>query len=662
MDKRIIYILCLILLFAEQAGAQFSRNGMNDPNAPTHDTSTNKTNNSNWHNETSRTEYKYLHSDKAFHPDTSIHIFHRRPFSQPWNRDLGNLGGPARNLLFTPDARTGPSFGYHAFDIYRFDLDSLHYYNTNKPYSEFVFQMGSKLEQLASIMHTQNVKPNWNFSIAYQRITSPGYYLIQRTAGDNANISTHYQSKNKHYELYGGVVYNKQQADENGGILHDSLLSDKDFNDRKTIGVAFQDDAYGNGRGSVQRSSVTNMLRDFSFRVQHGYTFGRTDTLYNEDSTHYSMQLTPRFSITHRFEYTTDKHLYKDLRPDSLRYVSFFSRGFIQTDSVFSQQRWEKTENRVLLSGFLGKKENQLQFSAGLGNRVDYFSSFFLKNIVSNTITSNYFIGGLKKEALKAGQWHYKADAIIYLTGAMAGNSMLSAVVGKELGNQWAAIEAGAGQNINSAPYNYTTYYNQFDTIVATFNKESVTQLFANISSDKIKASAGIRSYLINNYIYLNQKQLPAQYATTFNITQAWVRKLFVWRALCFDNEFTWQQIPASAPINIPRFMGRHQLSAETRAFKRSLKIAAGAEIRYHSAYTPAGYSPFFNRFYYQNTYSVTNKPEGSVFFNFKIKNFRAYLMGDQVQQLFVRNTIIAPGYAAQNFMIRFGFTWVLIN
>ena len=85
-------------------------------------------------------------------------------------------------------------------------------------------------------------------------------------------------------------------------------------------------------------------------------------------------------------------------------------------------------------------------------------------------------------------------------------------------------------------------------------------------------------------------------------------------------------------------------------------------DVRYHTRYTPEGYAPFYNRFYFQTQYTADNKPEGSVFFNFRVKRFRAYLMADQVQTLLWRNTVVTPGYPSQDLMIRFWFEWVLVN
>ena len=280
-------------------------------NAPQRDTS-NRTNTNTWKTEQAQILYKKLNSARKFHPDTGLHHFHRRPFSQPWHRDLGNPGSPSRNLLFTPEYRTGPTLGYHSFDVYRFHPDSLNYYSTSRPYSEFVYNLGSKSEQIASLLHTQNMKPNWNAAVHYIKMGAPGYYRNQRTNHDLGALTTHYQSLNQRYRLNGAVVYNKLQHDENGGIVDEAFLENESFSDRRTIPVRIVNDGY-----SQRRSPVTNMLRDFSISLNHAYTWGPVDTLYNEDSTRFQVHLRPRFSIGHRLKVHSEKYQYKDVRPDS---------------------------------------------------------------------------------------------------------------------------------------------------------------------------------------------------------------------------------------------------------------------------------------------------------------------------------------------------------
>lgn len=622
-----------------------------------------ESNTDEWSTVNLRMYYKYLNSDKIFKPDTSIHTFHRREYSQPWHRDIGNFGSVSHNLMFTPLPRFGPTLGYHAFDVYRRDIDSLKYYNTNAPYSVFAYNLGSKMEQNAYILHTQNIKPNWNVAASYNKLTSQGYFLMQRTNHDHAMFSTNYQSINRRYTLNAGFTYNKAQQDENGGIIDPSQLDDPEFNERSTVDVRFAD-AAANAGNRIPRSLITNVVRDWNALIAQSYAWGSVDTTYNDDSTQIRYRFTRRFSLSHEFRMSNKQLTYKDKAPDSLRYSDYFARSFIgdESDSVYSRQKLNVVDNRFLLNGFLGKREKPLLFSAGAGFRGDRYSIRFGREAVFKTYLHPYVIGRLQKEALRPGEWFYGADVHFYLAGIAAGNSMVKATAGKDIGNDIGIVEAEVKQSINNAPYTYLRYINTYDTILNDFNKESITQLSASFRSDKLNLTVGVRSYLISNYLYINTLQLPDQYATTFNITQAWLQKLFKLGHFVLDNEVLYQQKTGNAPVNIPQILGRHQLSYERYIFNSALKIATGIEVRYHTPYAPAGYSPIYNRFYYQDTATVTNAPAASVFFNFKIKQFRSYIMLDQGQQFFTTNVITAPWYPAQNAMIRFGFNWVLLK
>ena len=634
-------------------------------NAPQRDT-TNRTNTADWHDERVRISYRKAGSVKDLYPDTSIHTFHRRPFSQPWNQDLGNSGSAMRSLFFAPDnrGRTGPSLGYHAFDAYRIDADSVLYYNTNRPYSAFSYQLGSKLEQFMRIIHTQNVKPNWNFAVQYYKFNSPGYYKIQRINHDNGSLSTNYQSRNQRYQLNGAIVYNLQQQDENGGIVADSFLSQGRYSDRRTVPVGLDNTGY-----STRRSSVTTRLRDFNVLLQHGYTWGRRDTIYNADSTQYYFKLVPRFRVAHRMEIGSQRYKFNNVQPDSTIWSSFFNNRFATYDSVFMQQQWTWVDNRLMLEGFLGKPENQLQFSAGIGNRIDNFKTSYITGSSKENILSNYLSATIRKEALQSGQWAYNAALQFFITGPASGNFSLQAAVGKDFG-KWGQLEAGFGQQLSAAPYNYTLLQNQYYTQATSLGNESITQLYITLRSDWLGLSGGVRNYIMGNYIYLtdtlhrvsNGRMQILQSGTAFNLTQAWLRKAFHFGHFVLDNELAFQQIAGSAPIDVPQLLGRHQLSYENHLFKKALKIATGIEARYHTAYKPQGYAPFYNRFYYQDTYTTDNEPVASVFFNFKVKRFRAYVMGDQMQRLFGVHNVPTPGYPTQEMMIRFGFDWVMVN
>lgn len=654
-----MFIVMALMLFQYPiaVNAQLS-GGQNNGNGVPRDTAANKTNTDEWETPEAQITYTKAFSSVKSGLDTSIHTFHRRPYSQPWYRDLGNLGSPTMNLQFTPQNPVGLSLGYHSFDVYRFTADSMRYYNTTRPYSSFVYNLGSKQEQSAQIFHTQNIKPYWNFAVNYRKVNSQGYYFTQKTNHDNFYLSTNYTSPSLQYQVFSTLIYNKEQNDENGGIVSDSFLSNSQFADRKTIPVNF----YSSGFTSTTRSPVRTFQRDVTFRYDHAYTWGKRDTTYNEDSTSYNAKLIARFRISHQLEIGSQRYQFKDLRPDSLRYNPFFQQSFATSDSVFMRQEWFYVDNKFLLNGLLGKSGKQILFNAGIGNRVDQFKTDYLTGSKDDNVISNYLVGSLRKEAQQATQWDFAANVKLFYTGSAAGNFLLDGALSKDFGDKWGRVKVGLSQQLNNAPYNFTIYQNQFWSREKSFDKESTTQLFATLENVQYKISLGAKNYLISNYLYFDENQSPSQFAKTFSLTQFWLRKIFYFGHFTLDNELIYQEKTTASPVNVPRLMGRHQLAIETFIFKRQLQVATGVEVRYHSDYYANGYSAFFNQFYVQNSYSVANSPAASVFFNFKIKRFRAYLMFDQLQQLLNTNLIITKGYAAQDAMLRFGFNWVLIN
>lgn len=655
---RVFVFFCFLLLSlgsSVAAWAQFSSfSGAN--NRPV-DTSRKKTNTGDW-DETDA--YMYMtrpFSDQKQFRDTSLHTFHRRPYSQPWYRDLGNQGSPARNLQFTQARPVGLSLGYQVYDQQRWQADSVRFYNTTRPYSNFTYHQGSKQEQVAEILHTQNIKPYWNVAAAYRKSTSPGYYLWQRSSTDNAMLSSNYTDPRLRYKLYFAVVYNKAQTDENGGIVSDSFLSNQQYAERKAVPVNF----YTNAAASQTRSPVQSYLRDWNIRLEHAYTWGRKDTLYSKDSTSYEPRLQARFRISHHMDIGSQRFRYKDKKPDSLRYTSIFNASFGTNDSVFTQQDWVYADNRFMLNGIFGSGEKQWLFAAGAGNRIDQFRTNYLQGSSEDNNVGNYLQGNIRKEATDKGQWDISAQAKLFVTGPAIGNLLLDGKVTKDF-ERFGILRLGARQQVNNAPYNYTTFQNQFWSRTASFSKESTTMLFGQYELPRYKLSATLSNFLLNNYLYFNAAQQPAQATSAFALTQLSLRKVFRAGNWVLDNELLYQLLPANAPINLPAFLGRHQLSLETYIFKKKLQIATGVELRYHSKYDPAFYAPFINQYYYQSGFSVQNKPDASAFFNVRIKRFRSFLMFDRLPQLFGYNLIITKGYAAQDAMLRFGFQWVMIN
>jgi hypothetical protein len=156
--------------------------------------------------------YRYLDSAGTYKLDSSIGDFTRRFPVPATHIYLGNLGNASRSLLFSPNFSAGFDPGFHALDIYKWKLENVRFFNTTRPYSAITYQLGSRVEQMIELMHTQNIKPNWNFLFQYRLINSPGFFKNQKTNHNNYLLSSLFQSKNKRYNNYFVLLGNKLQS------------------------------------------------------------------------------------------------------------------------------------------------------------------------------------------------------------------------------------------------------------------------------------------------------------------------------------------------------------------------------------------------------------------------------------------------------------------
>ncbi|OJU75979.1 MAG: hypothetical protein BGO09_14265 [Bacteroidetes bacterium 47-18] len=617
---------------------------------------------SDWDDTPADIYYTSLYSNTRKNIDTSLTFFHRNSKLDRWGRNLGNEGLAAYDMIFNPVQQVGLSSGYHAYDLYKLVADSLRFYNTTRPYSDFSYMMGPRRQQFIKLLHTQNITPDWNIAGEVINLNSPGVFQLQTARNIVAHLSSNYISDNKRYQMKAAMVYHRFRQDENGGIMYDSLLEDPLYNFRSLIGVNFP------GRNlSTATSAVSNTHKEIQLLLRHQYALvGVSDTSYNEDSTAMTVSFTPRFTIHHTFDLRRQQNIFNDADPEDQRYYDFNKTiyGFSTADSVYGNQQWLVLENRFGISGTLGKSDNNVSLEAGIGNRLDRFAqsvSAERSGTEAVSFISNYLYGTLTREAQELKRWFYGARAELYFTGPAAGNFLVEGNLGRVI-KDIALLQAGFTQSLTAAPYYQQHYKTNFYTRDFDLNAYSVTNIRGNIIIPKLKAQAGIRNLLITNYIYLDSNFRWQQQAEPFNVLQVSAQKHFKWGIFHSENEGIYQQATGNAPVNLPQLMLRHQLRIETPMFKRNLHFTFGVEGRYHTNYSGDGYLPYLNQFYLQHAYTIRNKPELMVFFNFKVRAFRAFVVFDQVQQLFWTNAIYAKGYPAPNTIFRFGFSWVLYN
>ena len=609
--------------------------------------------------------YRYFDSTRTRNLDSSVNDFYTR-FPLPSHYiHLGNLGTAARSLIFQPNTKPGYDAGFHAYDIYRLKVEDTKFYQTTRPFTELAYLIGSRSEQIVNIIHTQNIKPNFNMAFQYRFINSPGDFKNQNTSHNGYRINGVYQSNNKRYTAYGIILANKLRASENGGIISDTALNKEGFNDRFDIPTRL------GGVSQLQRNPFNSTIRTGSlynettllFRQQ--YDLGQKDSLVINDSTTIKL-FYPRIRFQHTFSYTKNSYAFQDYTDDlqkRMDYLQYFN-ALIFTDSVFYKDKWRDVTNDFSIISFPVKNNpNQfLKVGAAIQNIRGNYSG------TSKTLY-NAILNGEYRNRTKNQQWDLEALGRFYAAGYNAGDYLAQVFLKKLISKKLGSLQVGF-QNVNRTPSFIFTGYTNFNVApISNFKKENTTRISGRIENTDYNFSIAGDYNLISNYTYFSSFLTAQQESTLFNLLHLSAEKKFkLRRGWNLYSEIHLQQTSANAPVKVPFIYTQHRLAFEANLYK-NLFLATGLELRYHTPYRAANYSPFVGQYFLQDTSRISNRPEITAFFNFRIKSFKAFVRAENLNTLniqngldFTKNNFSAPHYPYPGLWIRIGIYWTFVN
>lgn len=583
--------------------------------------------------------------------DSSITAIHRNPLLPAFHTDLGNTGSASQSLLLSPDMSPSMQLGLPAIQPLLFKWNQVKFYNTTRPYTSIYYRNGTKADQIITLFHTQNITPGWNVSADYRKINSPGFYKLQKTNHDNFTLASNYLSPNHRYRIQSAFLYNKIQQDENGGIDSYDYLYSAAYNDKRLVPVYYEN-------ATTSRSSVTNYFRNASFQFQQQYYFGKKDSVLNIDSTEKEYRFTPVFYLKHLLYTQHNYYRYKDVAPDSIDYQSFLQNDFVFGDSLFSKNFHTQIGNAFSVNGDIRFRQKVMQAEIGYGLEIEHIKNMNLNRQFYN----NFVFANIKKPRQSESEWLYDAHIQLYFTGNAIGNFLIQAEAGRSMGDKTGTAIVGFRQCLQTAPYLLSHYATNYFEQKIEFEKQSISHLYVAYQNTNYHTSIKLNYYLLGNYLYRDSSLKTLQYGPVLPITQLELNKTFQYKTIVLDNQILLQISKAAAPIQLPLWSSVHRIAYQNKILKRKLLMATGVELRYNTPYFANNYAPMYFSFVTQYQNKIRNIPEVSYFFNFKVKRFRAAVAFDQLQQIFTRNNINFPTYAAQNFAIRFALQWAFVN
>jgi hypothetical protein len=602
--------------------------------------------------------------------DSSIMDFNKRFPIPAEHAFLGNLGTATHSILFNPDMHSGWDHGMHAFDAYHWNLETIRFFNTTKPYTELAYMLGGRAEQIAEITHTQNVKPNLNILLQYRLINAPGFFKNQKTNDNNYLITSWYQSINKRYNNYFVLLANTLQSDENGGLRNDQdYLNDPIYNDRFNIPTKLGGDAQFGTNFFSSTLHTGNRYADLHFMIKQQYDLGKKDSIVG-DSVVIPL-FYPRLRFEHVFRYSTYKLKFMDTPNSEIGYYPsplYYDTAYNYTlvDSTLTLfDRWKEINNEFSIYTFPDAK-NQLQFLK-LGIIVQNLKA------VTDSFNGSFYnlIGqGEYRNMTRDKKWDVSIAGKLYFAGLNSGDYEAFMNLKRIVSKKGDYIDLSF-RNVNRTPsFSFDHRSSFYFDAPKDLNKENITLINGSFYFAKPALEISGNYFLAANYTYYTDYYKVQQENALFNVLQISLGKVFrIGKRWLWHTDVYFQQKTGNVDLNLPTFFTRNRFGYEgTLGFKK-LNIATGFEIKYHTPYNADGYSPATGQFFFQDSVRISNRPDIAAYIHFRIRNFRAFIRAENLNTLtvenglgFRHNNFAAPDYPYPGLNFRLSIYWTFLN
>ncbi|MBI2283201.1 MAG: hypothetical protein HYU71_05790 [Bacteroidetes bacterium] len=608
--------------------------------------------------------YKFFDSSRLRTIDSSINDFTTR-FPLPYYyHTLGNYSTASQSFFFNPLMKPGFDAGFHQYDVYAYTLEGTRLFQTTRPYTELSYVLGSKAEQLVSVLHTQNRNSNLNFSVEYRFNNAPGNLKNQNASQNNFRFAVHYQTLNKKYENFFVFISNKSASSENGGLQDVSKLDSLALNDPYELETRMGR-AGAAGRNPFNTAVNTgNIYKNSTFLYRHHYDIGSRDSLVTDSVTYQLFY--PRLRIEHTFRYTGSNFNFLDKFVDSGHYQKYFNYTTPQKVPLSFRDAWSDLNNEFSLISF-PDKNNLAQFlKAGIA--VQNLKGTFNDSVATISMY-NLSVLGEYRNRTRNQVWDLEATGQLFLNGFYAGDYSAYISMKRMLGKKLGYLNIGF-QNVNRSPSFILNPLSSFPVSKrSTYGKENIIRLFGLYENPRNGWKLGAEYFVVNNYLYFDSFFTAKQYGSLFNVLHLNAEKKFrLSRYWNWYTEIHVQQTTGQPPVNIPFLLTRNRIAFEGN-FATNLFLSTGLELRYNTAYKADDYSPMLGQYFVQQTNTISNRPDIAAFLHFRIKSFKGFLRLENLNTLNVKKgfTFSKPNFMTNYYpgtalWVRFGLWWSFVN
>src|SRR5574344_28535 len=559
-------------------------------------------------------------------PDTSYNYhyydypFQRKDVNASW---LGVAGSPVQYYnYFNRKSIEGVDF-YDAQEAWSYSPGTLPQYNTKTPYTELAYYgtlLAGKDKESDNlhIFTTQNITPEFNFGLLYERFGGEGLLENESTTNKTAAVQANYLGKK--YTMHAGFIHNMVERGENGGIVDNKWIRDTTV-DSRDIAVALT-----SASSKIKKNTV---FLDQQLRIPFSFIDkikARKDSSYVFKSDSLVRDITTAF-IGHSSEFSTYSRKYVDAVSDT-QAADFYNSVFNYSKTASADSlRMMKLDNKVYIrlqpwssQGIISK----LDIGAG-----DYIKSYYNQiDTTHQTQNSFYVYAGAQGQFRSNFFWDAKARYVLlghdFGDMGIEANGQINLYPFRRARHSPVSVGVHFETTLLEPGYYQQHLYSNHFSWNNSFSKISTTKVQGTVNIPRWNFNASVGYALLGNNIYYGTDGIIRQNGTPMSVLSGAVREELILGPLHLDNRALLQvssnpdviPLPAAA-FNLRYFL---QFVVQRKDSKNVMVMQIGANAFYNTAWNSPAWNPNLGVFHNQTKNTYNNGPYFDVFVNVQWK------------------------------------------
>jgi len=590
---------------------------------------------------------------------------------------LGNTGSPAISNIFTDrDFREEYTLA-NSFYPYMKRISNTSYFHTRKPFSKLSYFTGgssNRKEESIDAFHTQNVTPKMNVGLHFTAQDAGGQYNLQRVKGNSFRFFSSYSGTV--YSYHASFNTNHTGADENGGVLKDSYITDTTFKFSKEIPTLFG----GTDLTNSHAADVYHEIRNLSFFTIQEASFPK---LFSSSDTAEKPNRIKIFypKLAYIFSFDRTRSLFIDKNPSVGLEAGLYPDLYVNENKTKDSLYYWRMQNALRLQ-FQGRRNNH------------YFIDFTYEAMNYSLIVpidtaaqqyfiyKRYYLPGENRSAqfynayLSSGFSRIFANALkldlygrYYLSGYQASNYRLSGDMELmiKIKEKDIRIHAGASNEFQQPGFLYTRFISNAFIWNQDLDKTNISNLSGDVSLVSNKFALHGDYFLLHNYVYFDTSAIPQQFHQGLSVLSFVAEKEFhVWKFHSI-NKIAIQQVSHPDVLSLPALAASSSNFIEHefnfKATEGKLRTIIGFDLFYNTSYYANAYMPSLAVFYQQQEKQLGNYPYVDVFLNVRLKRVRFFMNYEHINSGWLeKNFFTTLHYPMDQRYLKIGISWTFYD